>query len=88
MPSLDRALLAIAFPYDRRERHNFYLTFWNEEGNALPRHLTLTMEHRGNGSSAVLCCDDEENVIPHLFQILKGCVRWEISRIGDLDIDL
>jgi hypothetical protein len=30
----------------------------NEAGNTLPRHLTLTMEHRGNGSSAVLCCDD------------------------------
>ncbi len=60
----------------------------NEAGNALPRHLTLTMEHRGKASSAVLCCDDEENVIPRLFQTLKGCVGWEISRIGDLDIDL
>ena len=27
-PSLDRALLATAFPYDQRERLNFYLTFW------------------------------------------------------------
>ena len=27
-PSLDRALLATAFPYDQRERRNFYLTFW------------------------------------------------------------
>jgi myo-inositol-1(or 4)-monophosphatase len=26
--SLDRALLATAFPYDQRERRNFYLTFW------------------------------------------------------------
>ena len=60
----------------------------NEAGNTLPRHLTLTMEHRGNGSSAVLCCDDAENVIPRLYQILKGCIGWEISRIGDLDVDL
>ena len=27
-PSLDHALLATAFPYDQRERRNFYLTFW------------------------------------------------------------
>ena len=27
-PSLDRALLATGFPYDRRERRNFYFTFW------------------------------------------------------------
>ena len=60
----------------------------NEAGNTLPRHLTLTMEHRGNGSSGVLCCDDEENVVPRLYQILKGCIGWEISRIGDLDVDL
>src|SRR5258708_4611693 len=59
-----------------------------EAANTLPRHLTLTMEHHGNGSSAVLCCDDEENVIPRLYQILKGCIGWEISRIGDLDVDL
>jgi hypothetical protein len=57
-------------------------------GNTLSRHLTLTMEHRGNGSSAMLCYDDEENVIPRLYQILKGCIGWEISRIGDLDVDL
>jgi hypothetical protein len=60
----------------------------NEAGSTLPRHLTLTMEHRGNGSSAVLCCDDEENVTPRLYQILKGCIGSEISRIGDLDVDL
>ena len=60
----------------------------NEASKALPRHLTLTMEHRGNGSAAVLCCDDEENIIPRLYQILKGCIGWEIGRIGDLDVDL
>jgi myo-inositol-1(or 4)-monophosphatase len=27
-PSLESALLATAFPYDQRERRNFYLTFW------------------------------------------------------------
>jgi hypothetical protein len=51
------------------------------------RHLTLTMEHRGNGSSAVPCCDDEENV-SLASSDLKGCIGWEISRIGDLDVDL
>jgi hypothetical protein len=60
----------------------------NEAGNTLPRHLTLTMMHLGNTSSAVLCCDEEENVIPRLLEILKGCVGWEISQIGDLDVDL
>jgi hypothetical protein len=59
----------------------------NEASNTLPRHLTLTMMHRANSSSAVLCCDDE-NVIRRLFEILKGCIGWEISRIGDLDVDL
>jgi hypothetical protein len=34
------------------------------------------------------CCDDEEKVIPRLFEILKGCVGWEIIRIGDLDVDI
>ncbi len=50
-------------------------------------HLTLAIEHRGNTSSGVLCCDDEE-VISRLFKILKGCIGWPISRIGDLDVDL
>ena len=27
-PSLDRAPLATSFPYDRRERRNFYFTLW------------------------------------------------------------
>jgi hypothetical protein len=53
-----------------------------------PRHLVLTMMLLGKGSSAELFCDDEENVIPHLYQILKGCIGWEISRIGGLDVDL
>lgn len=53
----------------------------------MPRHLTLTVEHHGNGLSTMLCCDDEENVIPRLFEILKGCIGWDISRIGDLDVD-
>jgi len=56
--------------------------------NTMPRHLTLTIEHRGNTSSGVLCCDDDEEVIPRLFKILKGCIGWPISRIGDLDVDL
>jgi hypothetical protein len=58
-----------------------------EAGNTMPRHLILTIEHRGNTASGVLCCDDEE-IIPRLFNILKGCIDWPISRIGDLDVDL
>jgi hypothetical protein len=52
-----------------------------------PRHLILTIEHLGNTSSGVLCCDEEE-VIPRLLEIFKGCIDWPISRIGDLDVDL
>jgi hypothetical protein len=59
-----------------------------EAGTTLPRHLVLTMMHLGKGSSAVLFCDDEEKVVPRLFEVLKGCVGWEIDRIGDLDVDL
>jgi hypothetical protein len=40
------------------------------------------------GLGANLLCDDEDNVIPRLYRILKGCIGWEISRIGDLDVDL
>ena len=59
-----------------------------EAGDTSPRHLVLTMMHLGKGSSAMLCCDDAEKVIPILFEILKGCIGWEINRIGDLDVDL
>jgi len=59
-----------------------------EADNTSPRHLVLTMMHLGRGSSAVLCCDDEEEVVSRLFEILKGCIGWQISRIGDLDVDL
>ena len=36
----------------------------------------------------MLCCDDEENVIPRLFEILKGCIGWEISRIGVISMSI
>ena len=55
--------------------------------NTMPRHLTLTIEYRGNTSSGALCCDDDE-VIPRLFKILKGGIGWPLTRIGDLDVDL
>jgi hypothetical protein len=58
-----------------------------EADNTLPRYLTLRREHRGKRSGAPLHCDDEE-VLPRLFEILKGCIGWPISRIGDLDVDL
>jgi hypothetical protein len=60
-----------------------------EADNILPLpHLVLTIEHRGSSGPAVLCCDDEEKVIPRLFAILKDHIGWEIRRIGDLDVDL
>jgi len=58
-----------------------------EAGNGLPRHLTLTVQHRGNDASGILCLDDEE-VLPRLLEILNGCIGWTLSRIGDLDVDL
>ena len=58
-----------------------------EADNTSPRHLVLTRMHLGRGSWAMLCCDNEEEVIPRLFEILKGCIGWEISRIGDLDVE-
>jgi hypothetical protein len=58
-----------------------------EADNILPPHLDLTIEHRGSRASGVICFDDER-VIPRLFAILKGCIGWEIGRIGDLDVDL
>jgi len=59
----------------------------NEAENTSPRQLILTTEHRGRRSEAPLHCA-EEDVIPRLFEILKSCIGWEISRIGDLDVDL
>ena len=37
-----------------------------EADNTMPHHLTLMIEHRGNTSSGVLCCDDDEEVILYL----------------------
>jgi hypothetical protein len=36
----------------------------------------------GNGLSAMLCCDDEENVIPRLFEILKAKNFWQRYVVG------
>jgi len=48
-PSLDRALLATGFPYDRRERRNFYLTFWEA-------FMMRTQGVRRTGSAALDLC--------------------------------
>ena len=48
-PSLDRALLATAFPYDQRERRNFYLTFWEA-------FLIRTQGVRHTGSAVLDLC--------------------------------
>jgi myo-inositol-1(or 4)-monophosphatase len=48
-PSLDLALLATGFPYDRRERRNFYLTFWEA-------FMMRTQGVRRTGSAALDLC--------------------------------
>jgi myo-inositol-1(or 4)-monophosphatase len=48
-PSLDRALLATGFPYDRRERRNFYFTFWEA-------FMMRTQGVRRMGSAALDLC--------------------------------
>ena len=55
--------------------------------STMPLHLTLRIEHRGNTSSGLLCCDETE-IIPRLHEILKACIGWPIGQIGDLDVDL
>ena len=47
-PSLESALLATAFPYDQRERRNFYLTFWEAS-------MMRTQGVRHTGSAVLLC---------------------------------
>jgi myo-inositol-1(or 4)-monophosphatase len=48
-PSLDLSLLATGFPYDRRERRNFYLTFWEA-------FMMRTQGVRRTGSAALDLC--------------------------------
>jgi myo-inositol-1(or 4)-monophosphatase len=47
--SLDRSLLATGFPYDRRERRNFYFTFWEA-------FMMRTQGVRRTGSAALDLC--------------------------------
>jgi hypothetical protein len=49
----------------------------SEAGNTFPRHLVLTMMHLGITSSAMLCCDNEEEVIPPLRDSQR------LHRLGD-----
>ncbi len=48
-PALERALLATGFPYDRRERRNFYFTFWEA-------FMMRTQGVRRTGSAALDLC--------------------------------
>ncbi len=48
-PTLELALLATGFPYDRRERHNFYFTFWEA-------FMMRTQGVRRAGSAALDLC--------------------------------
>jgi myo-inositol-1(or 4)-monophosphatase len=48
-PSLDLSLLATGFPYDRRERRNFYFTFWEA-------FMMRTQGVRRTGSAALDLC--------------------------------
>ncbi|MGH7914899.1 MAG: inositol monophosphatase family protein [Candidatus Binataceae bacterium] len=49
-PSLGQALLATGFPYDRRERRNFYLAFWEA-------FMMRTQGVRRTGSAALDLCN-------------------------------
>jgi hypothetical protein len=50
-----------------------------EAGNTLPvTHLVLTLKYRGIAYRRC-CCDDDEKVIPRLFEVLKGCIGWDVS---------
>ena len=57
-----------------------------EAGSTLPRHLIVTIRHRGNTASGILCLDDED-VLPQLLKILNDHIGWTLSQIGDLDVD-
>ncbi|HVB82246.1 MAG TPA: inositol monophosphatase family protein [Candidatus Binataceae bacterium] len=48
-PALDLSLLATGFPYDRRERRNFYFTFWEA-------FMMRTQGVRRTGSAALDLC--------------------------------
>lgn len=48
-PALDLALLSTGFPYDRRERRHFYLTFWEA-------FMMRTQGVRRTGSAALDLC--------------------------------
>jgi myo-inositol-1(or 4)-monophosphatase len=69
-PSLDRALLATGFPYDRRERRNFYLTFW--EG-----FMMRTQGVRRTGSAALDLCYVASGRVDAFWEF--GLRPWDVA---------
>jgi len=58
-----------------------------EGDDTMPIHLELTIEHLGNTTSGILCCDDAA-VIPRLYEVFSKCIGESIRKIGDLEVDL
>ena len=69
-PSLDRALLATAFPYDQRERRNFYLTFWEA-------FMMRTQGVRHTGSAVLDLCYVACGRVDALWEF--GLRPWDVA---------
>ena len=69
-PSLDRALLATAFPYDHRERRNFYLTFWEA-------FMMRTQGVRHTGSAVLDLCYVACGRVDALWEF--GLRLWDVA---------
>ena len=69
-PSLDRALLATAFPYDQRERRNFYLTFWEA-------FMMRTQGVRHTGSAVLDLCYVACGRVEALWEF--GLRPWDVA---------
>ena len=69
-PSLDRALLATGFPYDQRERRNFYLTFWEA-------FMMRTQGVRHTGSAVLDLCYVACGRVDALWEF--GLRPWDVA---------
>ena len=69
-PSLESALLATAFPYDQRERRNFYVTFWEA-------FMMRTQGVRHTGSAVLDLCYVTYGRVDALWEF--GPRPWNVS---------
>ena len=76
-PSLDRALLATAFPYDQRERRNFYLTFWEA-------FVMRTQGVRHTGSAVLDLCYVACGRLDALWEF--GLRPWDVAAGTDVAV--